>query len=128
MGAAGGAAADATREAPATALINGVRAISNERDRDEVLKWFAHAEHILTTSESKTAAASELYRSVNTRALAGLLFNTVKASINNYRGSSLPLALKIAIPATAIGAPVLGAQGAGIAAFGSGAWASMNGE
>ena len=119
-GAAGGAAVDATRDALATALITGVRAISNERDRDEVLKWFANAEHILTTSDSKSGAASELYRSVNTRALAGLLFNTAKASINNYRGSSLPLALKIASPATAIGASVLGAQGAGIVAFGTG--------
>ena len=120
VGAAGGVAVDATRDSLVAALIAGVRAISNERDRDDVLKWFANAEHILSQSETKGVAAKQLYRSVSSRRLAELLFNTAKTSINNYRGTNLPLALKIALPVTAIAAAVLGAKGAGIVAFGTG--------
>ena len=120
VGAAGGVAVDATRDSLVAALIAGVRAISNERDRDDVLKWFANAEHILSQSETKGVVAKQLYRSVSSRRLAELLFNTAKTSINNYRGTNLPLALKIALPVTAIAAAVLGAKGAGIVAFGTG--------
>lgn len=111
---------DTAREQVATALIAAIRAVSSERDREEIVRWFADAEAILARDEETvTEKAKTLYSTVSTRRLAGILANTVRTTVLNYEGSRLPLALKVALPVTAGGVAFLGWQGAGLAAFGS---------
>ena len=104
----------------ANALIAGIRTISSERDRDEIIRWFIGAREILGQHTSTTQKAAALYQSTDTVRLAQLLANTVGTSVNNYYGANLPLALKVAIPVTLIGAGYFGTQGAGLLAFGTG--------
>jgi restriction system protein len=111
---------ESAREHFAAAVIASIRAVSSERDREEIVRWFADAEMILEDEDdSVTEKASKLYSAINTRRLAGILANTARTTMLSYNGASLPLGLKLALPLTAGGIALLGWQGAGIAAFGS---------
>jgi hypothetical protein len=120
LGGAGQTAIDATRSGLATALASGIRMISAERDRDEVIRWFVNARAILAQGESASDTAKALYQSTDTLRFAQLLANTISTSVANYGGSKLPLSLKVAMPVTAIGAACFGTQYAGLAAMGGG--------
>ena len=111
---------ESARQRLAETMIAAIRSVSCERDREEVVRWFANASTILNRPDATTTeSATELYKTVDTRRFAGILANTAKTSAMNYAGSSLPLALKVAMPVAGGGALLFGAQGAGIAAFGS---------
>jgi restriction system protein len=108
------------REQAAAALISAIRAVSSERDREEIVQWFVNAEATLACDEASVLEkARNLYATVNTRRLAGILADTTRTALLNYKGSQLPMALKVALPVTAGGVALLGWQGAGLAAFGS---------
>lgn len=111
---------DAVRAQIAAAMIASIRAVSSERDREEIVRWFVNAEAILGRDCTTAEKAAALYATVSTRRLAGILANAARTSILNYGGSGLPLALKVAMPVTLGGLALLGAQGAGIVAFGGG--------
>lgn len=113
-------AIDNVHSCVANALIAGIRTVSSERDRDEIIRWFIGAREILEQDASTTQKATALYQSTNSVRLAQLLTNTIGTSVNNYYGANLPLALKVAIPVTLVGAGYFGMQGAGLLAFGTG--------
>lgn len=114
-------ALDAVRERITAAMIAAIRAVSSERDREEIVRWFANAEAILGRDDGTTTEkAAALYGTVNTRRFAGILANAARTTVLNYSGSGLPLSLKLALPVAAGGFALLGTQGAGIVAFGGG--------
>ncbi len=120
LGTATSFAVNAVRSGVSSAFIAGIRLVSSERDRDEILRWFVNARGILSQNAPRSEIASGLYQSVNTLRFAQLLAKTLQTSLNQYYGSKLPLALKVAIPVTVVGASVFGSQAAGVAAFGTG--------
>jgi restriction system protein len=100
-------------------IIAGIRAVSADRDREDVLQWFGMARSTLGDPKlTKTEVATQLYGSIDTLRVAKLIINIVTTSLRNFQHSNLPLSLKIALPVTAIGTAIVGAEGAGIAAFG----------
>jgi hypothetical protein len=112
---------DTIRQQAAAATVAAIRSVSSERDREDIVRWFANAEAILSREDDTTAEkASALYATVSTRRLGGILANAARTSVLNYGGSGLPLALKVAMPVTVGGLAILGTQGAGIVAFGGG--------
>jgi len=114
-----GTLADTARINVIKTLIAGIRSVSVERDRDEILRWFIDARQILANADlTKAEAAKQLYGSINTLRVGQLITNIAATGLRNYKASRLPLALKIALPITAMGTAIVGAQGAGIAAFG----------
>jgi restriction system protein len=115
-----GTAANTIRAGIVQSLVTGIRSISSERDRDEILRWFIDARQVLSDAKlTKSEAAAQLYKSVDTLRAGKLVANIAVTSLQNYRASSMPLALKVALPVTALGTAIFGAQGAGIAAFGT---------
>ena len=120
LGSASSFAVNAVRSGVSSAFIAGIRLVSSERDRDEILRWFVNARGILSQNAPRSEIVSGLYQSVDTLRFAQLLARTLQTSLNQYYGSSLPLALKVAIPVTVVGASVFGSQAAGVAAFGTG--------
>ncbi len=120
LGNAGRFALGATRSGLAAAIITGVRMVSAERDRDEMIRWFVGARDILASGRPTSETAKALYRSVDTFRFAKLLVNTVSTSVANYRGANLPLSLKVAMPVTMLGATYFGAKYAGLVAMGGG--------
>ncbi|SFI46500.1 Restriction endonuclease [Planctomicrobium piriforme] len=120
LGVAGSATLDAARAGVAATIIAGIRMISAERDRDEIIRWFVNAREILAADRPVRETTKALYQSIDTLRLAKLLTNTLGTSIANYRGANLPLSLKVALPVTAVGATFFGMKYAGLAAMGSG--------
>ena len=76
-------------------------------------------EILATEGLSKAETTKRIFASIDTVRTGKLLVNSLSTSLRSFKSSSLPLALKIAIPVTAVGTAILGAEGAGIAAFGS---------
>lgn len=102
-------------------FIRAIEAISTEQDRLEVLSWLALAREILNRTDiSKSEKAKEIYAISDTKTTVAIILRSMSAAIKNYKNSDLPLAVKIALPATLAAATVIGGQGAGIVAFGSG--------
>ncbi len=110
---------DTTRAGVVNTLVGAIRQISTERDRDEVLRWFVNAREILKSGASRKQTSLSLYRSIDTLRVGQLITNTFVTTLRNYRASRLPLALKVAIPVTALGVATFGSKGVGIAGFGS---------
>ncbi len=106
------------REHIISALIGTIRSISKESDREEVIEWLTRAREILASGKRNKDLAIELYRIMDGRRAALILGNSALEAVRNYKGSSLPLPVKVAIPATAVGAAFVGMHGAGVAAFG----------
>lgn len=102
-------------------FIRAIEAISTEQDRLEVLSWLALVREILNRTDiSKSEKAKEIYAISDTKKTVGIILRSLSTAVKNYKNSDLPLAVKIALPATLAAATVIGGQGAGIVAFGSG--------
>jgi len=106
------------RNALSSAIISSIRSISNESDRKEVIAWFVQAREILRSADSNRQAARDLYHIIDSKRVLRLLARTSKATFDSYKGSKLPLSIKVALPVTVLGGVVLGGQGIGLAAFG----------
>ena len=102
-------------------FIRAIEAISTEQDRLEVLSWLTLVREVLNRDDlSKTEKAKDIYVISDTKTTVGIVLRSLSAAIKNYKNSDLPLAVKIALPTTLAAATVIGGQGAGIVAFGSG--------
>jgi len=55
---------------------------------------------------------------INSRTAIRAIAGSVSEAVSNYRQSNLPWSMKIALPATLAAIPLIGGQGAGVAAFG----------
>ncbi|MEO2017365.1 MAG: restriction endonuclease [Fuerstiella sp.] len=102
-----------------SALISAIRSIADEPARKEVIAWFVQAREILDSGKPKKEVAKDLYGILSSKRIAQLLGGTAKTTLSSYKGSGLPLSIKAALPVAVLGGAVFGAQGAGIAAFGS---------
>lgn len=120
VGNLGAAAVDGVRASVVAALVAGIRMVSAERDRDEILRWFVGARQILAEGGTTAKTASDLYQSVRIGRFVQLLGSTLATSVSNYHGANLPLSLKIAMPAAMLGMAFFGMQGAGVVALGGG--------
>lgn len=119
VGGWGGAAAGVAREQLCNALIVAIRQVADERDRSEIVAWFTNAGTVLSSGQSQAKIAADLYGSIDTLRAGQLVANMLVTAARSYQQANVPLALKVAVPLTAVGAGVLGWKGVGIAGFGS---------
>lgn len=121
VGQSGAGAGASVREWLTGLLVKGIEAISTEQDRLDVLAWLTLVRETLRDEAlGKAEKAKHIYAISDTRKTAGIVMRSVGTSVKNYKDSDLPLSVKIAIPATLAAATVVGGQGAGVVAFGSG--------
>lgn len=88
-------------------------------DRVAAIKWLKDSRDVLTSSISNFEKLKRLHALTNSRAAVTAIGNSVAESVSNYKNSKLPLSMKVGIAAVLVAMPVIGFQGAGIAAFGS---------
>jgi len=99
-------------------IQKAIKNIGNEQEREEVINWFIAARKVLEKNIPNTDKARELYSSVDSVKTAKIFFASLSKILKKYMDSSFPLPIKVALPITAIATLLLGAEGAGIAAFG----------
>ncbi len=98
----------------AAALKNAIR----PEDRVSAIRWLAQSRDIVGSDLRSVAKFRQLNELINSRSAFKAIGGSVADAVANYRQSNLPLSVKIAIPATLAALPIVGGQGAGIAAFG----------
>lgn len=92
--------------------------ISDQNDRDTIIRWFLDSRQILDSDLPKKQKAKELYKHLDSKAVAGGFWRSTVTTLKNYKNSNLPLPLKVALPTALAGLAAFGGQGAGVAAFG----------
>lgn len=116
---AGAPSSNRVRDWLVSVLVKAIQAVSTEQDRLEVLGWLALVRQtLLSETLSGRGKAAEIYRLSDSKKTAGIVLRSVGTSVNNYKNADLPLAVKVALPATLAAAALVGGQGAGVVAFG----------
>lgn len=100
-------------------FVQAIRNVSNEGDRADIVMWLMTAREIVGKDAPMSEKVPALYSTMSARRTAGFFMNSVTETVRNYRSADLPLSVKLAIPATLLAAPLMGGQGAGVAALGS---------
>lgn len=104
----------------ASVLARAIAHVADVHERQEILAWFVDARDVLADDLSPREKSAGLYALLDARRVGHLVSKLLATTARNYRDADLPLALKVTLPVTAVGAAALGAQGAGIVAFGGG--------
>ncbi|WP_420132288.1 restriction endonuclease [Rhodopseudomonas sp.] len=99
-------------------FANAVKRLSSSEDRLQAIKWLGQSREILGSDLNLPEKVGHLRALVDSRTAVKFIAARVTESVQNYRKSNLPLAVKIALPATLAALPFVGGQAAGIAAFG----------
>lgn len=102
-----------------SSISKSLSAISVDTDRDNAIEWLFLARTILRSEASKTEKAKSLYDSMDLMEATRVMTRVVKESLSNYKDSSLPLSMKVALPVSVAGVSMFGLQGVGIAGFGT---------
>ncbi len=99
-------------------FINSIKTVSKEEDRQEILRWLELSRQVIDSDRSTKDKFTELYALMDARKTAKIVLNSVVESVKNYKNADLPLAVKVSVPLTLLAVPLIGGQGAGLAALG----------
>lgn len=87
-------------------------------DRVLAIRWLGQSRDVVASDARSIEKLKQLNALINSRTAITAIARSVSEAASNYRKSNLPLSMKIALPATLAAIPLVGVQGAGIAAFG----------
>lgn len=99
-------------------FANAVTKTTRAEDRIAAIQWLGQSRDIVASNLGTVEKLRNLNSLVNSRTAAIAVGRSVSEAVANYKNSNLPLSMKIALPATLAAIPLVGFQGAGIAAFG----------
>jgi restriction system protein len=91
---------------------------SRPQDRVLAIRWLSQSRDIVASDARSFEKLKQLNALINSRTAIVAIAKSVSEAASNYRKSSLPWSMKIALPATLAAIPLVGVHGAGIAAFG----------
>lgn len=100
-------------------FASAIRHATRPEDRVVALRWLGQSRDVLASDVRPREKFQQLHALINSRTAVVTIGKSVSEAVSNYRTSSLPLPMKVALPATLAAIPLIGGQGAGIAAFGS---------
>jgi restriction system protein len=99
-------------------FASAIKHATRPEDRILAIEWLGQSRDIVASDLRSVEKFKKLNELVDSRAAIKAIAGSVSEAVANYRKSNLPLSLKIALPATLAALPLVGGQGAGIAAFG----------
>lgn len=99
-------------------FASAIKHSTRPEDRVLAIQWLGQSRDIVASDLRSVDKFKKLNELVNSRTAIKAIAGSVYEAVANYRKSNLPLPLKIALPATLAALPLVGGQGAGIAAFG----------
>jgi len=100
-------------------FASAIKHTTRAEDRVLAIRWLSESRTVIASDLSPTEKFRKLNSLMSSRTAIVAIAKNVSEAVSNYRNSDLPLSMKIALPATLAAIPLVGAQGAGIAAFGS---------
>jgi restriction system protein len=87
-------------------------------DRLLAIRWLSQSRDVVASEIGSIEKLKQLNALINSRTAIATIAKSVSEAVSNYRKSSLPWSMKIALPATLAAIPLVGGHAAGIAAFG----------
>ncbi|MGY8666208.1 restriction endonuclease [Bradyrhizobium sp. UFLA05-109] len=101
-----------------TRFASAIKHATRAEDQRVAIQWLSGSRAVIASDLSPTGKLKKLNALVNSRTAIVAIAKSVSEVVSNYRNSDLPLAMKIALPATLAAIPLVGGHAAGIAAFG----------
>ena len=99
-------------------FVRAISSISREEDRIEAIGWLVSSREIIGSKSDVKSKYSALYQNMNTGKAVRVVVSGVAEAVRNYKNSTLPISVKIALPVTLLTVPFAGGHAAGVAAFG----------
>ncbi|MGM4991847.1 restriction endonuclease [Tardiphaga sp. 841_E9_N1_2] len=99
-------------------FASAIKHMTRPEDRVIAIQWLGQSREVVASDLRPVEKFKKLNELINSRAAIKAVAGSVSESVSNYRSSSLPWSMKIALPATLAAIPMFGGQAAGIAAFG----------
>lgn len=97
---------------------SAIKRTMRAEDRVLAIRWLSESRTVIASDLSPTEKFKKLNSLISSRAAIVAIAKNASEAVSNYRNSDLPLSMKIALPVTLGVIPLVGVQGAGIAAFG----------
>ena len=99
-------------------FVSAIKHVVRPDDRALAIKWLGESRAVVASDLSPVEKVRKLNALISSRTTIAMVAKSVSEAVSNYKNSNLPLSMKIALPATLAAIPLVGVQGAGIAAFG----------
>lgn len=99
-------------------FASAINHTTRPEDRVLAIRWLGQSREVVASDATSIQKLKQLNALINSRTTIAAIAKSVSEAASNYRKSNLPLAMKIALPATLAAIPLVGGQAAGIAAFG----------
>ena len=99
-------------------FASAIKHTTRPEDRIVAIKWLGDSRDIVASDLRSTEKFKKLNELISSRTAIRAIAGSVAEAVSNYRSSSLPWSMKVALPATLAAIPLVGGQAAGIAAFG----------
>jgi restriction system protein len=99
-------------------FASAINHTTRPEDRVLAIRWLSQSRDIVGSDARSIEKLKRLNALINSRTAIVAIAKSVSEAASNYRKSSLPWSIKIALPATLAAIPLVGGHAAGIAAFG----------
>ena len=99
-------------------FASAINRTTRPEDRVLAIRWLSQSREIVASDTRSFEKLKQLNALINSRTAIVAIAKSVSEAASNYRKSSLPWSIKIALPATLAAIPLVGGHAAGIAAFG----------
>ena len=99
-------------------FVSAIHHSTRLEDRVLAIRWLGQSRDIVASDARSIEKFKQLNALISSRTTIVAIGNSVSEAVSNYRKSNLSWSMKIALPATIAAIPLVGVQGAGIAAFG----------
>lgn len=99
-------------------FASAINHTTRPEDRVLAIRWLSQSREIVASDARSVEKLKQLNALISSRTAITVIAKSVSEAASNYRKSSLPWSMKIALPATLAAIPLVGGHVAGIAAFG----------
>jgi restriction system protein len=99
-------------------FASAINHTTRPEDRVLAIRWLSQSRDIVASDARSFDKLKQLNALINSRTAIVAIAKSVTEAASNYRKSSLPWSMKIALPATLAAIPLVGGHAAGVAAFG----------
>lgn len=99
-------------------FASAINRATRPEDRVPAIRWLSQSRDIIASDARSVEKLRQLNALINSRTTIAAIAKGVSETASNYRKSSLPWSMKVALPATLAAIPLVGGHAAGIAAFG----------
>lgn len=98
-------------------FASAINHTTRPEDRVLAIRWLSQSRELSQATPALSKSLKRLNALISSRTAIVAIAKSVSEGASNYRNSSLPWSMKIALPATLAASPLVGGHAAAVAAF-----------